>query len=71
MLRVGIALDRSHAGGITDVRCHMTSPDLLVVEAVVRAGHDPALELYTAEQRKDLLAEMLGCAIEVVGVATP
>ena len=71
LLRVGIALDRSHAGGITDVRCRMTAPDRLVIEAVVRAGHDPALELYTAEQRKDLLAETLGCTIEVVGITTP
>jgi exopolyphosphatase/guanosine-5'-triphosphate,3'-diphosphate pyrophosphatase len=65
LLRIGIALDRSHAGGVTDVRCRMLSTDQLVIEAVVREGHDPTLELYTAEQRKDLLSAALGPSIEI------
>ena len=65
LLRVGIALDRAHAGGITDVRSRMLSTDHLVIEAIVREGYDPALELYTADQRKDLLASALEWTIEI------
>jgi exopolyphosphatase/guanosine-5'-triphosphate,3'-diphosphate pyrophosphatase len=64
LLRVGIALDRSHTGGITSVRC-TTSAGRIRVAATVRPGHDPTLELYTAEQRKDLLAATLECAVEL------
>ncbi len=64
LLRVGIALDRSHSGGITGVRCEVSSKQV-DIELGVRPGHDPALELYTAEQRKDLLAAALGCTIEL------
>ena len=65
LLRVGIALDRSHASGVTDVRCRMLADERLVIEAVVRKGHDPSLEIYTADQRKDLLSAALGQTIEI------
>jgi exopolyphosphatase/guanosine-5'-triphosphate,3'-diphosphate pyrophosphatase len=63
-LRVGIALDRSHSGGIAGLHCELSGKQVDVL-LTVRPGHDPALELYTAEQRKDLLAAALGCTIEL------
>ena len=65
LLRIGIALDRSHSGGVNGVRCRMLAPDHLVIEVSAAVDHDTSLELYTADQRKDLLAEVLGWTIEV------
>jgi exopolyphosphatase/guanosine-5'-triphosphate,3'-diphosphate pyrophosphatase len=59
MLRVGIALDRTHSHVVRDISCR-TDRGQLVATAHVRAGADAALELYTAEQRKDLLETTLG-----------
>ena len=69
LLRVGIALDRSHAGGITSVRCHRQEPNHLTIEVTVRAGHDASLELYAADQRIELLASTLGWIIELAETA--
>jgi exopolyphosphatase/guanosine-5'-triphosphate,3'-diphosphate pyrophosphatase len=59
MLRVGIALDRTHSHVVRDISCR-TDDGKLVATAHVRADADAALELYTAEQRKDLLETTLG-----------
>ncbi|HEV2767782.1 MAG TPA: Ppx/GppA phosphatase family protein [Acidimicrobiales bacterium] len=56
ILRVAIALDRSHdnrVAGFT-VEC---SPDAVVLKLEVRG--DPSLELYTADERKGLLEQAL------------
>jgi exopolyphosphatase/guanosine-5'-triphosphate,3'-diphosphate pyrophosphatase len=59
MLRVGIALDRTHSQVVRDVACTVSRD---VVDAAVRLepGADATLELYTAEQRKDLVESALG-----------
>jgi len=59
MLRVGIALDRTHSHAIDDITC-ACGPRKVAIEAHVHPGADPTLELYTAEQRKDLLEQALG-----------
>jgi exopolyphosphatase/guanosine-5'-triphosphate,3'-diphosphate pyrophosphatase len=68
MLRVGIALDRTHAHAVDDVHCQV-DPDQIVIEAHVRPGVDATLELYTAEQRKDLLQDALERPVRVVATA--
>jgi exopolyphosphatase / guanosine-5'-triphosphate,3'-diphosphate pyrophosphatase len=64
MLRLGIALDRTHANVVHDVQCRLVDTRVDIT-AIVRAGSDPALEMYTAEQRKGPLEQALGLRIEV------
>jgi exopolyphosphatase / guanosine-5'-triphosphate,3'-diphosphate pyrophosphatase len=59
MLRVGIALDRTHAHVVGDLTCVVTD-GALATTVHVRPGANANLELYTAEQRKDLLEATLG-----------
>ncbi len=69
ILRTAIALDRSHAGVVQDLACRREG-ETLVLEVGSRG--DPSLELYTAEERKELLATALGVDVrlEAVSVAT-
>jgi exopolyphosphatase/guanosine-5'-triphosphate,3'-diphosphate pyrophosphatase len=64
LLRVAIALDRTHDGLVDDVTC--TDDDgLVIVELTPSNGADLTLELYTADDRKGLLEEVLGRPVEV------
>ncbi|WP_195210354.1 Ppx/GppA phosphatase family protein [Actinomarinicola tropica] len=66
LLRVAIGLDRSHAGAIAEVRATVDeSSGRLDVVAAAADGADPSLELYSADQRKDLLADALGLDVEI------
>lgn len=71
LVRVGIALDRSHAGRVAAVRvlgCEpgATSFDIQLEPAAVDGEPaDVSLELQTAEERKGLLEDALGTRIEV------
>jgi exopolyphosphatase/guanosine-5'-triphosphate,3'-diphosphate pyrophosphatase len=62
MLRVGIALDRTHSGVVHDLTCTV-GRSAIAAELDVREGADATLELYTAEQRKDLLESTLGLPV--------
>ncbi len=64
LLRVAIGLDRRHDGRVTDVAAHVTG-DRLAVRAVHRHGREIDLELYTANERAGLLADVLGMPVEV------
>jgi exopolyphosphatase/guanosine-5'-triphosphate,3'-diphosphate pyrophosphatase len=69
ILRVAIGLDRSHGRRVSGTRCHLEG-DLLVIE-VVPAGDAPVeLELFTAEQRRELLEEVIGRTV-VLRAAAP
>jgi exopolyphosphatase/guanosine-5'-triphosphate,3'-diphosphate pyrophosphatase len=59
MLRVGIALDRTHSHVVTDLTC-VVHDGTIATTVHLRPGADATLELYTAEQRKDLLEATLG-----------
>jgi exopolyphosphatase / guanosine-5'-triphosphate,3'-diphosphate pyrophosphatase len=65
LLRVAIALDRSHDNRIAGVRVG-GDDDELVIEATPQPDADVALELFSAGQRKDLLEDTLGVPIDVV-----
>jgi exopolyphosphatase/guanosine-5'-triphosphate,3'-diphosphate pyrophosphatase len=60
ILRVAIGLDRSHAQTVRAVRVRRDEGDRLAIELVAAPGADVELERYSAEQRKDLLEEVLG-----------
>jgi exopolyphosphatase/guanosine-5'-triphosphate,3'-diphosphate pyrophosphatase len=59
LLRVGIALDRTHSHVVRDLSCAVED-GVLATTLHLRPGADATLELYTAEQRKDLLEATLG-----------
>jgi exopolyphosphatase/guanosine-5'-triphosphate,3'-diphosphate pyrophosphatase len=71
LLRVAIALDRTHAGLVTALRARRSDPDAgdagtVVLEVSGEPGADLSLEVFTALERKGLLEEVLGCAVAVV-----
>jgi exopolyphosphatase/guanosine-5'-triphosphate,3'-diphosphate pyrophosphatase len=70
MLRVAIGLDRSHDGRVASLRVHVRGRRLMI-EARPRARDDLELELYTANDRSGLLAEVLDRPVEVVAAAHP
>jgi exopolyphosphatase / guanosine-5'-triphosphate,3'-diphosphate pyrophosphatase len=70
ILRVAIGLDRSHDGRVRSVMAQ-TRRDRLVVEAESKRGKEISLELYTANERSDLLEEMLGQRVEIVAAPLP
>jgi len=63
ILRVAIALDRTHAGNVRALSCR-TEDDHLTVSLDTAEGADAALEVYTADARKGLLEEALGVVVE-------
>ena len=65
LLRIAIGLDRTHGSRVSEVV--VVLGDVLTVTAVPRAGADISLEVFSAGQRSDLLAEALGRRVEVVG----
>jgi exopolyphosphatase/guanosine-5'-triphosphate,3'-diphosphate pyrophosphatase len=60
VLRVAIGLDRSHAQQVQAMRVRRDEGDRLVIDLVPVPGGDVELERYSAEQRTDLLEEVLG-----------
>jgi exopolyphosphatase/guanosine-5'-triphosphate,3'-diphosphate pyrophosphatase len=64
MLRVGIALDRTHAHVVSDLTCE-AKDGVVDITVRVRPGADDTLEHYTAEQRKDLLETTLGARVRL------
>ncbi|MGH2717065.1 MAG: exopolyphosphatase [Actinomycetota bacterium] len=65
LLRVAIGLDRTHNAKVARIDA-AANDGHLTVEAVPRDGADLALELFSATQRADLLAEALDLEVDVV-----
>jgi len=61
---VAIALDRTHSCAVRDISCDLHSHDVNITTHVAPEA-DAALELYTAEQRKDLLETALGRSLVI------
>ena len=59
ILRVAIALDRSHAGVVADIEVDVQR-DQVVMELVGEPGGDLSLERYVAAGRLPQLGEVLG-----------
>ena len=68
ILRVAIALDRTHAGLVESVRVHEADGDL-VVDVMGIPGADLSLELFTAVERRGLLEDVLERRIKFEEVA--
>ena len=69
LLRVAVALDRSHAGLVTGLRAEVVDKKAKPPELALVLEHEPdkdvSLEVYTATERKGLLEDVLGCRLSV------
>ena len=65
ILRVAIGLDRTHQRLVRSVRAEV-HPKRIVVFATPVAGADIGLELYAANERKDLLERVTGRRVELL-----
>jgi exopolyphosphatase/guanosine-5'-triphosphate,3'-diphosphate pyrophosphatase len=65
ILRVAIGLDRSHRCNVHAVRAEV-QPKRIVVFAIPEPGADIGLELYAANERKDLLERVTGRRVELL-----
>jgi exopolyphosphatase / guanosine-5'-triphosphate,3'-diphosphate pyrophosphatase len=70
ILRVAIGLDRSHDGRVRSVMAQVRR-DRLVIEALGKRGKEISLELYTANERSDLLEEVLDQRVDIVAAPVP
>jgi exopolyphosphatase/guanosine-5'-triphosphate,3'-diphosphate pyrophosphatase len=70
ILRVAIGLDRSHDGRVQSLMAQVRR-DRLVIEAAGKRGKEISLELYTANERADLLEEVLGQRVAIVAAPSP
>jgi len=68
ILRVAVGLDRNHGGRVLSVTCREGAGGTLTLEAVPAPGADVSLEMYAANNRAELLAEVLQSPVEVVAV---
>ena len=68
LLRIAIGLDRTHGARVGALQATVSKEGLTVL-ALGREGSDIGLELFSASQRTDLLAEALGLPVEVRGPA--
>jgi exopolyphosphatase/guanosine-5'-triphosphate,3'-diphosphate pyrophosphatase len=64
LLRVGIALDRSRSEVVADVECRLG--DELEIVLTVAPGTDADVEIFTATERTDLLADAVGRPVRIV-----
>ena len=67
LLRVAIALDRSHRGAVDHIEVVVDDGGTVTVRLVPRPGLDVDLELESAVQRRDLLESVLGRSVEFSG----
>lgn len=68
ILRVAIGLDRSHDGRVHAVTAHRLD-GRLIIEAHVAPDVDIELELYTANERSDLLSAVTGLEVELLALS--
>lgn len=68
ILRVAIGLDRAHRGSVGALHCR-DEGDRLVIEVEPATGADTEVEIWSADERKGLLAEVLGRPVEVVSAS--
>jgi exopolyphosphatase / guanosine-5'-triphosphate,3'-diphosphate pyrophosphatase len=66
LLRIAVGLDRNHAGRVSSLSCRTDGDGALVVEIEPAPGADVSLELYAANERTDLLSDVLGRPVKVV-----
>jgi exopolyphosphatase / guanosine-5'-triphosphate,3'-diphosphate pyrophosphatase len=66
LLRIAVGLDRNHVGRVSGLSCRTDGDGALIVTIDPAPGADVSLELYAANERTDLLSEVLGRPVKVV-----
>lgn len=66
LLRVAIGLDRSHAGNVESLEVSDADGDAVEILVHAAEGADPSLEIWSAQHRVGLLADVLGRPIRIV-----
>ena len=56
ILRIADGLDRSHQGIVDDLECEIQN-DLVIFKVKTRSGVDPHIDVYSAQQKRDLFEE--------------
>jgi exopolyphosphatase/guanosine-5'-triphosphate,3'-diphosphate pyrophosphatase len=64
LLRIAIGLDRSHDGRVESVDATLTA-EAVTIHAAARARADVSLELYAANERRELLEQVLERRVSV------
>jgi exopolyphosphatase/guanosine-5'-triphosphate,3'-diphosphate pyrophosphatase len=64
ILRIAIALDRTHGHVVDDVSCRRAGKDGKDLTVRLEVNGDPSLEIYTAEERKTLLETALDVRLQ-------
>jgi exopolyphosphatase/guanosine-5'-triphosphate,3'-diphosphate pyrophosphatase len=64
LLRVAVGLDRAHRGSVRSLRC-VEDGDGLRIDVDGEEGADTSVEVWSADERKGLLEEVLGRPVEV------
>jgi exopolyphosphatase/guanosine-5'-triphosphate,3'-diphosphate pyrophosphatase len=57
ILRIADGLDRSHQGIVEDISCEMQN-DLVIFKVKTRKGIDPHIDVWSAQQKRDLFEEV-------------
>jgi exopolyphosphatase/guanosine-5'-triphosphate,3'-diphosphate pyrophosphatase len=72
VLRVALAFDRGHTGWVDQLQVDLKPKKLAIVAAPSGAARGASLdlELYTAEERKPLLEEVLGRPVEITAASS-
>jgi exopolyphosphatase/guanosine-5'-triphosphate,3'-diphosphate pyrophosphatase len=64
VLRIAIGLDRSYDARVHEVAVKRKGSKISI-EALSSDGSDLSLNLYSARERADLLADVTGCTVEI------
>ena len=65
ILRIAIGLDRSHSLSVERIEVDVEG-EHLTIRAVPALAADLSLEIYSADQRKDLLADSIGLDVDII-----
>ena len=57
ILRIADGLDRSHQGIVEDISCEVQN-DLVIFKVKTRKGIDPHIDVWSAQQKRDLFEEV-------------
>ena len=57
ILRIADGLDRSHQGIVDDVSCEIQN-DLVIFKIKTKVGIDPHIDVWSAQQKRDLFEEI-------------
>ena len=67
ILRVADGFDRGHVGGVDDLRVRWTQRAIRITATSAHPGHHVRLETWGAHRKSELLAQVAGVPVEIIG----